>query len=220
MYKINKMYELENNLWSSGNRLYGVDEVGRGCMAGPVVVAAVQLNPYVFHDLLIDSKQLKPQQLVEMYDWLQDKCVFTIGVASSRVIDQHNIYQTTKQLMLHTILHLLQKTTVPKMIAIDAMPLNLNNTPYRNIEITSIIKGDNRSASIAAASILAKVTRDRIMQRLEQSFPHYGLAQHKGYCTKLHQETVRTYAPSIIHRTSYLSWLNKDQTHGQQSIFC
>lgn len=214
------LYLLEQPLWDQGMFMYGVDEAGRGCLAGPVVIAAAMLHPNIKHALLVDSKTLSPKELVYMYDWLQGKCNFTISIASARMIDRHNIYQTTAQHMRHALLQLLVTAPQrPTLIAIDAMPLSLYNTPYQDIEIRSIIKGDSKSASIAAASILAKVTRDRIMERLEASFPGYGLATHKGYCTKMHQETITALRPAIIHRTSYLSWLKKDQTDEQKSIF-
>lgn len=215
------LYLLEQPLWDQGMFMYGVDEAGRGCMAGPVVIAAAMLHQNVKHKLLVDSKTLSHKELAYMYDWLQDKCHFVISTGSPRIIDRHNIYQTTAQHMRHALLHLLITAPHrPALIAIDAMPLNLHNSPYDDIKISSIIKGDSKSASIAAASILAKVTRDRIMTRLETSFPGYGLAVHKGYCTKIHQETVTALRPTIIHRTSFLSWLKQDQTHEQKSIFC
>jgi ribonuclease HII len=214
-------YALERNQWKQGFVMCGVDEAGRGCLAGPVVVAAAILQKNVRHQLLIDSKKLSPQQLEFMYNWLQTRCLFTVSIASARIIDQHNIYQTTAKYMRQALLHILSiAPELPKLIAIDAMPLQLFATPYQDIEIQSFIKGESRSASIAAASIIAKVTRDRIMKRLETTFPGYGLEAHKGYCTKQHQENIRKLKPAIIHRTSYLTWLKKDQLHDQQTIFC
>lgn len=214
------LYLLEQPLWDKGMSMYGVDEVGRGCLAGPVVIVAAMLHHNVKHSLLVDSKTLSSKELTYMHDWLQDKCYFSISIASARIIDKYNIYQTTAQQMRHALLHLLAITPQqPTLIAIDAMPINLHNTPYQEIEIRSIIKGDSKSASIAAASILAKVTRDRIMTQLENSFPGYGFATHKGYCTKMHQEAIIALQPTIIHRTSYLSWLKKDQINEQKSIF-
>jgi len=214
------LYLLEQPLWNQTLLMCGVDEAGRGCLAGPVVIAAAVLHQNTRHALLVDSKTLSPQELEYMYHWLQDKCEFTVSIASARMIDKHNIYQTTAQHMRQALLNLLTTTTQrPKLIAIDAMPLNLQGTQYEDIEIQSIIKGDSKSASIAAASIIAKVTRDRIMTRLATTFPGYGLAAHKGYCTKMHQETVTALRPTIIHRTSYLSWLHKDQSNEQKSIF-
>lgn len=216
----NNMYLFEHAAWENNSVIYGVDEAGRGCMAGPVVIAAAMLHTHQQHPLLIDSKLLTQTELTTMYQWLQSRAVFSVSIASPRLIDQHNIYRCTAQQMRQALLHLLMIAPQPQQILIDAMPLNLHNTPFATIPLTSMIKGESKSASIAAASIIAKVTRDRIMKNLETTFPGYGLAQHKGYCTKQHQQTVKHLHPSIIHRKSFLSWLTKDTTHEQQTIFC
>jgi ribonuclease HII len=217
--------ELETIAWKNNEIICGIDEAGRGCMAGPVVIAAAILHPNTQHPLLIDSKKLKSAQLTTMFTWLQSRCWYTISVASSRIIDRDNIYQATatqmKQVAIQAV-HCAPRS--PSHIVVDAMPLKLSGAAYQNITIDSFIKGESRSISIAAASILAKVTRDQIMYRLSTTFPAYTLHQHKGYCTKLHQNQVIAHQPSIIHRTSYLSWMYqntvKDIKHGQQSIFC
>lgn len=215
-----KLYPLEKNYWKENKIICGVDEAGRGCMAGPVVIAAAILKPNTKHKLLIDSKKLDQDQLKFMYTWLLDKCTFSVGIASSRLIDQHNIYQATAKQMRLALLHILHNSVRPDLIAIDAMPINLQNTPYGDIEIISMIQGESKSTSIAAASIIAKVTRDMIMTRIETSFPGYGLHQHKGYCTATHKKNTLSLKPTIIHRKSYLEWLIEDNTHDQQSIFC
>jgi ribonuclease HII len=214
--------KFETTAWQTGQLVCGVDEAGRGCLAGPVVVAAAILHPNTSHPLLVDSKTLSKKELLFMFDWLQDKCTFAISTGSVRAIDKHNIYQATALKMRCALINLLATTPqLPTLIAIDAMPLRLQNSPYHEIEIISMIKGESKSISIAAASILAKVTRDKIMSRTEKSFPGYGLEIHKGYCTKMHQESIRKLRPAVIHRTSYLSWLTKENTeHEQQSIFC
>lgn len=216
-----EMYFLENLAWDSGNIIYGVDEAGRGCLAGPVVTAAAMLLPGTKHPRLIDSKKLSQTELRRMFDWLQDHAKFAISIGSPRLIDQHNIYRCTAQQMRQAILHLLATTQTPQLIAIDAMPMQLSNTPFTAIPIQSMIKGESKSASIAAASIIAKVTRDRIMQQLEQSFPGYELAVHKGYCTQKHRAHIYQLQPTIIHRESFLSWFKQDTNNAQQtSIFC
>lgn len=212
------LYPIEKNYWKENKIICGIDEAGRGCMAGPVVIAAAILNPNIDHDYLIDSKKLNLNQLEFMYNWLLDKCIFSVSIASPRIIDKHNIYQTTVKQMRSALLHLFEQSKKPDLIAIDAMPLKLENTPYSEIEIISMTQGESKSKSIAAASIIAKVTRDNIMKRLEKSFPGYGLAQHKGYCTKIHQSSTISLKPTVIHRTSYLTWLNGDDSHGQRSI--
>lgn len=216
----NKLYPLEKSLWKENKIICGVDEVGRGCMAGPVVIVAAILKPHTEHKFLIDSKKLSQDQLQFMYHWLLDKCTYSVSIASPRIIDQHNIYQATAKHMRLALLHILSNSVRPDLIAIDAMPVNLQNTPYSDIEISSMIQGESKSTSIAAASIIAKVTRDMIMTRMENSFPGYGLNQHKGYCTPNHKKITLTLKPTIIHRKSFLEWLTKDNTHDQQSIFC
>lgn len=215
-----KLYPLEKKYWEENKIICGVDEAGRGCMAGPVVIAAAILKPNTKHKLLIDSKKLTPDQLKFMYQWLLDKSTFSISIASSRLIDQHNIYQATAKHMRLALVHILNNSLRPDLIAIDAMPVNLQNTPYGNIKISSMIQGESKSTSIAAASIIAKVTRDMIMTRMETSFPGYGLNQHKGYCTSIHKKNTLALQPTIIHRKSFLGWLTRDNTHDQQSIFC
>lgn len=213
------LYPLEEFYWKKNKIICGVDEAGRGCMAGPVVVASAILKPNTNHEFLIDSKKLSHKQLDFMYNWLLDKGIFCISIASPRIIDQHNIYKTTAKHMRSALLHILEQAQQrPDLIAIDAMPLKLDNTPYSDIEIISMTQGESKSKSIAAASIIAKVTRDKIMTRMENSFPGYGLAQHKGYCTKLHQNSTLSLKPTIMHRISYLNWLTGDDSHEQQSI--
>jgi len=213
-----KNYPLEKNYWKENKIICGIDEAGRGCMAGPVVIAAAILKPNTQHKFLIDSKKLTPDQLLFMYDWLLDKSVFSISIGSPRIIDQHNIYQATAKQMRTALIHLFAKTSKPDLIAIDAMPIKLTNTPYFDIETISLIQGESKSTSIAAASIIAKVTRDRIITRIAESFPGYGLEQHKGYCTKLHQKNTLFLKPTIIHRNSFLTKLIGDTLNEQQSI--
>jgi len=218
--KKSSLYPIEQHYWKENKVVCGVDEAGRGCMAGPVVIAAAILKPNTNHKLLIDSKKLTREQLEFMYHWLLDKCIFSISIASPRIIDLHNIYQATAIHMRFGLLHLLHNSARPDIIAIDAMPVNLQNTPYSDIEISSMIQGESKSTSIAAASIIAKVTRDMLMSRIETSFPGYGLDQHKGYCTMTHKKNTVSLKPTIIHRNSYLNWMTKDNVDKQQSIFC
>lgn len=215
-----KLYPLEKKYWEENKIVCGVDEAGRGCMAGPVVIASAILHPNTKHELLIDSKKLNSKQLQYMYNWLLDRCIFSVSIASPRLIDRYNIYQTTAKQMRIALLHILHNSMRPDLIAIDAMPLTLQNTPYSDIEVVSMIQGESKSISIAAASIIAKVTRDMIMCRMEQSFPGYGLDKHKGYCTPVHKKNTVLLKPSIIHRNSYLEWITKGNNDEQKSIFC
>ena len=163
---LQNLYQLEYEYWSKERLVCGVDEVGRGCLAGPVVTAAAMLHQNVFHDLLIDSKKLSPKNLLLMHDWLMNHCSFSVAIASNTTIDQHNIYKTTQMMMKQALLNLLTKeNNNPDLIIIDAMPLSLENTGFENITMKSLTQAESKSASVAAASIIAKVERDRIMQK-------------------------------------------------------
>lgn len=214
-------YNFEQDHWSKKLLVCGIDEVGRGCLAGPIITAAVILNPETFHPLLIDSKKLSQKNLVKMYNWLINHCTYNVAINSNAMIDIHNIYKTTQMTMKQALLHLLiQVTTPPSLILVDAMPLTLTNTPFEKIPIISLIQGESKSASIACASIIAKVTRDTIITRLAQSFPMYGFEKHKGYGTQLHHQNLKKFKLSVLHRETFLKNFLKDKHHEQQSIFC
>lgn len=221
--KINfRLYEYEQKFWNENLLLCGIDEVGRGCLAGPIVTSAAILHPNSYHPNLIDSKLLDPETMQDVYRWLMKNCNYNIAINSARIVDNKNIYKATQATMKSALLHLLATTpTQPSLILVDAMPLLLNNTPYHTIPTESLIKGELRSASIAAASIIAKVTRDTIMQRIDLSFPRYNLKQHKGYATPEHQSLLKQHQPALIHRKTFLKKLMVYQKdlHEQTSIF-
>ncbi len=218
---LQNLYQLEHEYWSKKRLVCGVDEVGRGCLAGPVVTAAAMLHQNVFHDLLIDSKKLSPKNLLFMYDWLMHHCSFSVAIASNAIIDQHNIYKTTQMMMKQALLNILTKEKKsPDLIIIDAMPLSLENTGFENIAIQSFTQAESKSASVAAASIIAKVTRDAIITRLASSFACYGFEKHKGYATAMHQQSLEKFKPSIMHRQTFLKNFLTEKDHEQQSIFC
>jgi len=221
--KINfKLYEYEQKFWNEKLLICGIDEVGRGCLAGPVVTSAAILHPNSYHPKLMDSKLLKQENMLEVYQWLMQNCNYTIAINSPRIIDEINIYKATQLTMKNALLHLLATSQIlPSLILIDAMPLLLTNTPYDTITRESLIKGESKSASIAAASIIAKVTRDRILQRIHTSFPHYNLKQHKGYATAEHRQMIKQHGTSIIHRKTFLKNIieNQKDLHEQTSIF-
>lgn len=216
-----QLHEYEKKEWKNHQTICGIDEVGRGCLAGPVVTSAAILHPNAYHPKLADSKKMTKKNMMEVYDWLMNNCTYSIGINSSRIIDQKNIYQATKTTMKQALFHLLSIIkNKPSLILIDAMPLDLSNSIYSDLQTESLIKGESKSASIAAASVIAKVTRDRVLQRLNYSFPHYNLQQHKGYATKEHQNSILHKQPSIIHRTTFLkNILNQKDTYEQSSIF-
>lgn len=177
------------------NFIAGVDEAGRGPVAGPVVAAAVIL-PVDFNDERInDSKKLTEKQRNDLFDLINEKAIsVSVGVATVNEIDTINILEATKLAMIRAIDGLNIK---PEHVLIDAVKLN---HPINN---TSVIKGDQKSISIAAASIIAKVTRDQMMFEYDLKYPLYSFKRHKGYLTKIHKEAIFTYGPCEIHRKSF-----------------
>jgi len=189
----------ENALRKSGLELIaGIDEVGRGPLAGPVVAAAVILPHGFRHGLVDDSKKLTPDQREEIYAALTaraDLC-WAVSIVEHEEIDRCNILRASQQAMRLAVQAL---ATLPQHALIDGLPVRPFPVPH-----TAIVQGDGRCKSIAAASILAKVTRDRIMVRLDAQYPSYGFAQHKGYATELHLERLKTHGPCPIHRKTFL----------------
>ena len=190
------MLEYENNLYKEGVTLVaGVDEVGRGPLIGPVVACACILPVNFYHKDIKDSKKLSEKKREEMYKIIKENALaIGIGIVSEKVIDEINIYEATKIAMKEAIENL---NITPEHILIDAMKLELN------IPSTSIIKGDAKSESIAAASIIAKVTRDHMLDEMDKEYPMYDLKNNKGYGTKKHLEALQTYGPCKYHRVSY-----------------
>lgn len=191
------MYSYEKALWAKGFKyVVGVDEVGRGPLAGPVVAAAVILDPNNKIEGLNDSKQLTAKKRQLLLKEIQQKSIaYAYSFVSEETIDKINIYQASKQAMLEAINKLDIK---PEYILSDAMPLKEATVPY-----DAIIKGDTLSASIAAASILAKVTRDDFMVEMDKTYPGYGFAKNKGYPTKAHFLALEEIGICKIHRKSY-----------------
>ncbi len=190
------MLEYENNLYNEGVTLIaGVDEVGRGPLIGPVVACACILPVNFYHKDIKDSKKLSEKKREEMYKIIKENAIsIGLGIVSEKVIDEVNIYEATKIAMKEAINNL---NITPEHVLIDAMKLELN------IPSTSIIKGDAKSESIAAASIIAKVTRDHMLDEMDKEYPMYDLKNNKGYGTKKHLEALQTYGPCKYHRVSY-----------------
>ena len=190
------LYKYEKELYDKGCKyIGGVDEVGRGPLIGSVVAACVIL-PFDFAlDGLTDSKKLSEKKRDEFYKIIWDKAIaIGIGIVDEKVIDEVNIYEATKIAMKKAI----SDTNIkPDHVLIDAMPLDID------VPTTSIIKGDAKSISIAAASVIAKVTRDRMMYELDKIYPMYGLASNKGYGTKKHIEAIKKYGITKYHRLSF-----------------
>jgi ribonuclease HII len=175
----------------------GVDEAGRGPLAGPVVAAVCIIPEGIFFKGINDSKQLTPPQRDFLYDQIRNhpNVVFSLGLASAQEIDEINIYQATLQAMRRAIDAL---SLVPDFLLVDGMQLK-----HPTILSEKIIQGDAKSQSIAAASILAKVTRDRMMQKWDLEWPFYGFKQHKGYGTAMHRERLKQHGPCSLHRKSF-----------------
>lgn len=195
--RILDMKKYETEAYSSGYRyIAGVDEVGRGPIAGPVVAAAVILPPDFFLPGINDSKKLTPKKRAELSAYIKKEAVdWAVAYIFPPLLDEINIYGATVKAMEKAILSLKHK---PDLLLIDAVKLH-----DINIEQKNIIKGDALSISIAAASIIAKVERDMSMEYFDSLYPGYGFASHKGYATKQHLETVLAKGPCKIHRSSF-----------------
>lgn len=190
------MYQYENELYENGiNFIAGVDEVGRGPLNGPVVSACVVLPKGYHKDGIIDSKKLSEKKRNELFDIIKrDALGIGVGIVYADEIDELNIYEATKKSMKLAINNCNSKI---EHVLIDAMKLDLD------IPSTSIIKGDAKSISIAAASIIAKVTRDAMMYELDKKYPMYGYKNHKGYPTKKHIEAINKYGLIEGYRKTY-----------------
>ena len=191
------LYKYEEELYDEHIELVcGVDEVGRGPLAGPVVVAACIMPPFLRIKGINDSKKLTEKKREELYKIIVKEAIaYNVVYISEKEVDELNIYQATKKGMLEAIKGL---KVAPQYVLIDAMPLGELETPHK-----SIIHGDALSASLAAASILAKVERDHFMEKMDVKYPNYGFKRHKGYCTKAHVEALEKYGPCAIHRKTF-----------------
>lgn len=192
------MWEIEQTYFDQGIQLIcGVDEAGRGPLAGPVCAAAVILPPNMEITGLTDSKKLTDKKRRELFPVIQEKAIaYGIGFASEKEIDEINILQATFLAMQRA---LDQLSVRPALALVDG-----NREKDFGMPVKTVVKGDSLSANIAAASILAKVSRDDLMEKLAQEYPAYGFEIHKGYGTKAHYAALREYGPSPIHRMTFL----------------
>jgi len=195
--RLERLMAPERTFWEKGvEYVAGCDEAGRGPLAGPLVTAAVILPHTIDLPGLNDSKQVTPRRREALYDEIRAQAVaITVSILGPREIDEMNIYQAARYAMTQCLTHL---STRPGQALTDAMPLDLPGLP-----VLDMVRGDSRSAAIAAASIIAKVTRDRIMTELDGKYPQYGFAGHKGYGSQLHMQALAQYGPSPWHRRSY-----------------
>lgn len=192
------MWEIEDGFYAEGVQVIcGVDEAGRGPLAGPVCAAAVILPPHLQIPGLTDSKKLTDKKRRELFPVIQEQAIaYGIGFASEREIDEINILQATFLAMERALDGL---TAKPELVLIDG-----NREKDFGLPVKTVVKGDSLSANIAAASVLAKVSRDDLMLKMEAEYPGYGFAIHKGYGTKAHYEALTKYGPCPIHRRSFL----------------
>lgn len=201
------MLYYEHKYRSQGyNIIIGVDEVGRGPLAGPVVAGAVLLNTYRFKSRIDDSKKLSPELRETAFLEIIKKSVFGIGIVGEKVIDQVNIFQATRLAMEQAVNSVVERiSAVPGAFKDQKIQVLVDGNIHLNIGVPHIpiIKGDAKSKSIASASILAKVVRDRIMQLYDRLYPQYGFCHHKGYSTKEHRNFIRQFGPCFIHRKSF-----------------
>lgn len=195
--RVQDLYSYEYELQKQGIKyIAGVDEAGRGPLAGPVIAAAVILPLGCFIEKLNDSKKLSPVSREQVYKEVMDKAIaVNMSFIDEKIIDRINIYQASMNAMYNAIYGL---STRPEEVLIDAMPLDDLDIPH-----LSIVKGDAKSASIAAASIVAKVERDHLMDECDKEYPVYGFAKHKGYGTKEHIKALNEYGPCPLHRRSF-----------------
>ncbi|HBA97064.1 MAG TPA: ribonuclease HII [Lachnospiraceae bacterium] len=183
--------------YSSYKLIAGIDEAGRGPLAGPVAAGAVILPENCRILYLNDSKKLSASKRDELFDEIKEKAVaYGVGIVSPERIDEINILQATLEAMEKAVKAM---DIEPDMLLIDA--LTIPALPYKQ---TGIVKGDAKSVSIAAASIIAKVTRDRIMMDIDKIYPEYGFASHKGYGSKAHIEALKKYGPCPVHRKTFI----------------
>lgn len=207
------LWEIENSLYSDDIRLIaGVDEAGRGPLAGPVCAAAVILPKDLEIPGLNDSKKLTEKKRDELYDIIIEKAeAYSITMASEQEIDEINILQATFLAMRRALDGLAIR---PDMALIDG-----NRETDFGLPVKTVVKGDSLSANIAAASILAKVTRDRLMEEYDKQYPEYGFAVHKGYGTKRHYAALDEHGQSPIHRKSFLKKYEAQKRAAEAGVF-
>lgn len=198
MSDVINMWEIENSLYAEGYKIIcGVDEAGRGPLAGPVCAAAVILPEGLEIPGLTDSKKLTDKKRRELFPVIKEQALaYGIAFASHEEIDEMNILQATYLAMERAMAQLAVK---PDIAMIDG-----NRAKDFGLPVRTVVKGDSLSANIAAASVLAKVTRDDLMVELAAQYPEYGFEVHKGYGTKVHYEALRTHGASPVHRMTFL----------------
>lgn len=206
--RIYKMWEIEREEWQQGfQTIGGIDEAGRGPWAGPVVAACVVVDHPFYIAGLNDSKQVTAEHREAIRQEIEKEAVaIGIGIVDHQLIDQINILQATYEAMRRAYAQVQDQV---ELCLVDALKI-----PGMKVPQVSLVKGDARSQSIAAASIIAKTTRDHLMVQYAEAFPQYGFERHKGYGTKEHWEAIQQYGPSPIHRLSFQPLRDWLQEHG------
>ena len=206
--RLNKLKEIENKIHKEEQYKYicGIDEAGRGPLAGPVVVASVIMPNDSMIEGVNDSKKVSEKKREKLFELIKEEAIsYGIGIIWQEEIDEINILEATKKALTKSLEEMEIK---PEIILVDALTkINTLGIPYR-----SVVKGDAKIYSIAAASILAKVTRDRIMREMDELYPQYGFAAHKGYGTAKHMEAIREYGLCPIHRKTFTKNIKPKQT--------
>ena len=197
--RLHLLKEEEEKLYNTGlNYICGIDEAGRGPLAGPVVVGAAILPKNSFIEGVNDSKKVSEKKREILYEKITEEAIaWSVGIIDQKMIDEVNILNATKLGVTEALTKLKKK---PELILVDA----LQNMDTLGINYKSIIKGDAKCYCIAAASVIAKVTRDRIMRQWDEVFPEYGFAKHKGYGTKAHIEAIKQYGICPLHRKTFV----------------
>lgn len=196
--RLTKLKEIEKDLYHKGfHKICGIDEAGRGPLAGPVVVAGVIMPQNSMIEGVNDSKKVSEKKREKLYDLILEEAIsYSVAIIGQDVVDEINILNATKQ----GVTNVIEKLDVkPDLIVVDA----LTHIDTKGIPYESIIKGDAKCYNIAAASIIAKVTRDRIMRQWDEIYPQYGFIAHKGYGTAKHIEAIKEYGLCPIHRRSF-----------------
>lgn len=194
-----KLKEIEEEFYNSGTKcICGIDEAGRGPLAGPVVIASVIMPRYSMIEGVNDSKKVSEKKREELYEIITNEAIsYGVGIIDQKEIDRINILNATKEGLTMSVKEL---SIRPDLILVDALnKIDTDGIPYQ-----SVIKGDAKCYSIAAASIIAKVTRDRIMRQWDEIYPQYGFAKHKGYGTAEHISAIKEYGLCPLHRLSFV----------------
>jgi len=197
--RLKQLKDYEQKLYASGLKyIAGIDEAGRGPLAGPVVVGIAIMKPDSMIEGINDSKKISETKREKLYEKITEEAIdWSVGIVDQREIDEINILNATKKALTMAISKLKVK---PDRIMVDA----LEHIDTLGIPYTSVIKGDAKIYSISAASILAKVTRDRIMKEYDEVYPEYGFAGHKGYGTAKHIQAIKEYGPCQLHRKTFI----------------